>query len=257
MTKKTNIPQTTTKRLEGKTALITGASRGIGAAVAREFARQGAHVILVARSLKNLEAMDDAIREETGQRATLIPLDLMDVDKIDAMVATIAERFGSLDILVGAAGMLGGLRPINSYPNKLWEQTMKLNVEANFRLLRACDGLLRKSPAGRVIMITAGAARNVMPFWGLIAISKSALETMVITYAVESSNTTVKANLVDPGEIDTKFLREAYPGIPEKSTLPQPDSIAHHFVALAEDACKYNARVIKLSPKGLEAHVAI
>lgn len=245
------------QKLKGKVALITGASRGIGAAVAREYARQGAHVILLARTLKDLEAVDDAIRADGSHPATIVPLDLRDMDKIDAMVMTMAERFKRLDILVGNAGMLGGLRPINSITNKQWDQALALNLTVNFRLLRACDPLLRHAEQGRAIFVTSGISRHLQPYWGLLATTKSALESMVRCYAMEVANTNICANLIDPGEIDSKFLREAYPGLDESNELPKPESIVKNFVTLAEDQCKYHGIIMKVAPQGMTTHVVI
>ena len=152
-------------RLTGRIALITGASRGIGAAVARRFAREGAQVILTARTIGALEEIDDAIRADGGQ-ATLVPLDLLKHDHIDPMAASLYERFGRLDILVGNAAMLGTLSPVAHADPPKWQQVLDLNLMANFRLIRAVDPLLRASQAGRAIFVTAGAAREPQAYWG-------------------------------------------------------------------------------------------
>ncbi|MBL4740260.1 MAG: SDR family NAD(P)-dependent oxidoreductase, partial [Sneathiella sp.] len=152
------------KRFQDKTALITGASRGIGAAVAKALAAEGAHVILVARSVGGLEEVDDAI-SALGGTATLVPLDLLKTDAIDGLASPILERWKKLDILVGAAGTLGKLTPTAQYDPKLWEDVFKLNVHANWRLIRALDPLLRHSDAGRALFVTAEPARLKKLYW--------------------------------------------------------------------------------------------
>src|SRR5262252_5066124 len=141
------------KRLDGRLALVTGASRGIGAAVARRFAAEGAHVILVARTVGGLEELDDEMRAQGGA-ATLVPLDLRDFDKIDQMGAALYQRFGRLDVLVGNAGVLGSLSPMGHFEPKVWAEVMEVNLTANWRLIRALDPLVRLSEAGRVIFTT-------------------------------------------------------------------------------------------------------
>ncbi len=170
------------KSLQGQVALVTGASRGIGAATAKMLAAKGAHVVLIARTVGGLEAVDDDIRA-AGGKATLVPLDLSQHEMIDALAASIYERWGRLDILVGNAGMLGSLTPIAHADPKQWAQIMDVNVTANYRLIRAMDPLLRQSSHGKVVFVTSGVARTPTPFWGLYAASKAALEHLVHTYA--------------------------------------------------------------------------
>lgn len=232
-------------RLSGKIALITGASRGIGAAVAERYAREGAHVILTARTVGALEAVDDAIQKITGTPATIAPLDLRQSDSIDALGAQIYERFGKLDILVGNAATLGTLSPIaHASPSEV-EDVFSINVLANARLLRACDPLLRLAKTGRVIMVTSGAAQRAVAYWGPYAASKAALENLTLTYAAEVAMTTVRANLLDPGAVATAMRAKAFPGEDPK-TLPTPESICEWFVRLAEadapNAKRINAR---------------
>ena len=154
------------KILDGRTALITGASRGIGAAIAGRFAAEGAHLILTARTVGGLEEVDDAIRGAGGAKATLVPADLLDMDQIDRIAAAVYERFGKLDVLVGNAGTLGILSPVGHVDPKIWDETMALNVTVNYRLIRAFDSLLRLSDAGRAIFVSSGAARSAKPYWG-------------------------------------------------------------------------------------------
>lgn len=226
---------TTDKILAGRTALVTGASQGIGEAVARAYARAGAHVILTARNTAALERLDDAIRAEGGT-ATLIPLDLLDFAKIDALGPALAEKFGGLDIFVGNAGMLGTLGPLPHGDAKEWDNVMALNVTANFRLIRTLDPLLRASDAGRVILVTSAAAEGDRAYWGAYAASKAALESLARSYGAETEKTNLRVNLVDPGRTRTKMRAAAYPG-EDVLTLKTPDDIVSVFVDLAAPDC--------------------
>jgi len=234
----------TIRRLEGRTALITGASRGIGAAVAKRFAAEGAQVILLARSQASLEEVDDEIRA-AGDKATLVPLDLRKPDDIDRMGASLYERFGKLDILVGNAGVLGGLSPVGHFALKDFAEVMAVNVTANWRLIRSFDGLLRQSDSGRAIFTTSGITEGVHPYWGAYAASKAALETLALTWASEvARNTKLKVNLVDPGVVATRLRVEAFPG-EDQSKLPQPDSVAGLYVDLAAADCPHHGKIIR------------
>lgn len=229
----------------GKTVLITGASRGIGAAAARRFASLGAHVILAARTVSDLEKVDDAIQTDGNGAATLVPIDLRELDTIDAMIANIAARFGTLDVLVGNAGILGDLRPLNDVTNKLWDEVMTVNVTANFRLLRAAHPLLKQADNGRAIFMSSKLAGNVIaPFWGLMATSKAALQQMVKTYAAEQKKTSIRANCIDPGTVNTAMLKQAYPGA-DLTQHPSPEDIADLFVQLASPDYALTGQVVK------------
>ncbi len=229
-------------KLTGKIALITGASRGIGAAVAKRFAAEGAHVILTARTIGGLEAVDDEIQKITGQPATIVPLDLRQSDMIDALGAQIYERFGKLDILVGNAATLGTLSPLaHASPSEV-EDVFSINTIANARLLRSCDPLLRLAKAGRVIMVTSGAAVSPIAYWGPYAASKAALEHLTLTYAAEMAMTTVRANILDPGATRTAMRAKAFPG-EDPLTLPSPESITDLFVTLSEADAPNGKRV--------------
>ncbi|MBL6934651.1 MAG: SDR family NAD(P)-dependent oxidoreductase [Alphaproteobacteria bacterium] len=231
------------KKLDGRIALITGASRGIGAAVARLFASQGAHVVLTARTTGGLEETDDAIRS-TGGAATLVPLDLREFDQIDRMGAAIAERFGRLDILVGNAAVLGVLGPTGHMTPEVWQEVMDVNVTANWRLIRSFDPLLRESDAGRAIFVTSGVTSGVFPYWSAYAASKAALETLVCTYAGEVEKTNIHVNLLDPGIVATAMRATAFPG-EDPATLAQPEDIAPAFLDLALPSCRKQGQVIR------------
>ena len=218
-------------RLAGKIALITGASRGIGAAAAERFAREGAHVVLAARTIGGLEEVDDIVRAAGGS-ATLVPVDLRDFIKIDELAASLFDRYARLDILVGNAAEFGTFSPLGHIDPATWTEVVDLNLTANWRLIRVMDPLLRAAPAGRAIFVTSGVARGVFPYWGPYAVSKVGLEMLVKIYAGEITKTRVRANLIDPGIVRTRLRARAFPG--ENPTyLPQPDSVADAFLALA------------------------
>ncbi len=229
-------------KLAGRIAVITGASRGIGAATAKIFTAEGAHVILVARTQGGLEEIDDEIRA-AGGTATLVPMDLTDYDKIDEMGATIFERYGKLDILIANAGMLGTMGPINHIDPKIWEQTLAVNVTANWRLIRSFDPLLRQSDAGRAIFLTSFAAQVHRAYWGIYATSKAALDMMVMTYAQEILKTNVTVNLFNPGKTRTIMRAEAYPG-EDPETVKVPEFTASQLVDLVLPSCKLNGEII-------------
>ncbi len=236
-------------RLSGRIALVTGASRGIGAAVAKRFAAEGAHVILTARTVGGLEEVDDAILKATGKNATLVPLDLREYDKIDQLGFSIYERFGKLDILVSNAGALEALGPIAQYDPKLWSRVMDLNVTANYRLIRSLDRLLRTSESGRAIFVTSAAAKAPYPYWSPYGASKAALEMIVKTYAMEIAASPLRVNLLDPGVVATKMRTQAFPGEDPKS-IAQPDQVTDAFVDLAEAACALHGEIVSAQSVG-------
>jgi NAD(P)-dependent dehydrogenase (short-subunit alcohol dehydrogenase family) len=221
--------------LSGRVALVTGASRGIGRATAVALGEAGAHVILVARSIEGLEEVDDRIRS-AGSEATLVPLDLKDFDALDRMGAAIFERWGKLDALVGNAGILGLLTPIAHLQPKSWDELIAVNVTANFRLIRSCDPLLKRSDAARAVFVSSGAASKARPFWGGYAASKAALESLVLTYANECVGTNVNVNLFNPGATRTKMRAQAMPG-EDPMSLPAPEDIAPQIVDLLLPTC--------------------
>lgn len=236
-----------TGQLTGKVALVTGGSRGIGAAVARRFAQEGAHLILAARTVGGLEEVDDAIRA-VGGTATLVPVDLREFDKIDELAAALIDRYGRLDILVGNAGEFGVFSPLGHIPPAIWDEVMDLNLTANWRLIRAMDPLLRAAPAGRVIFVTSAIGRDSLAYWGAYAVSKSGLEMLVRIYAAEIEKTRVRANLIDPGPLRTRLRARAFPG-EDPTSLLSPDSVTEAFVALAGSRCTRNGDIVTLSSK--------
>lgn len=229
--------------LDGRIALITGASRGLGAAVAERFAVEGAELILVARTTGGLEETDDRVRA-AGSKATLVPLDLMDGAAIDQLGAAIAQRWGRLDVLVGNAAILGPLGPAGHCEPKLWDEVFRLNVTANWHLIRSVDVLLRASDAGRAIFVTSRAARRVKAYWAAYAASKAALEALAKSYAGELEKTAVKVNLLDPGITRTRMRAEAMPGEDPAVQAP-PEEVARAFVALADAACSISGQIVE------------
>ncbi|MEK9843338.1 SDR family NAD(P)-dependent oxidoreductase [Thalassospira sp.] len=233
---------TDTKRLEGRVALITGASHGIGYAVAKRFAAEGAQIIAIGRNVGALEELSDEITD-AGGKISLLPLDLTMFEKVDAIGPTIYERFGKLDIVVGNAGLLGEIAPVGHIDTQVFDNTVATNVTSNFRLIRTVDKLLQLSDAGRAIFVTSNASAKGRAFWGLYAATKAALEALVLSYAQELEESKVRVNLINPGRIRTKMRAEAYPG-EDPETLPTPDSITDVFVDLAEASCTKHGEVV-------------
>ena len=228
--------------LEGRIALVTGASRGIGRASAIALAKAGAHVILVARTVGGLEETDDEI-QKAGGSATLVPLNLRDFDAIDRLGASIYERWGKLDAFLGNAGVLGQLTPLAHLEPKTFQEVLEVNVTANWRMIRSLDPLLRLSDAGRVLFVTSGAARKHIAFWGAYAMSKSALEILALTYAVECEPTNIKVNLINPGPMRTLMRRKAMPG-ENPEDLVKPDEMAFKVVEMLSPSYTLNETII-------------
>jgi len=221
--------------LEGRIALVTGASRGIGRAAALALAQAGAHVIAVARTQGALEELDDEIRTISGERATLVPLDLANGDGLDQLGLAIHQRHGRLDILVHAGAMLGGLSPVAHMDPKHWDQVVAVNLTSTYRLIRSMEPLLRQSEAGRAIVLTTGVAERPRAFWGAYAATKAGLEALVRCWADEIESTPVRAVLVDPNVMRTRMRAEAFPG-EDPETLTDPSEIGPMIVELAARA---------------------
>ncbi len=229
--------------MKGRIALVTGASRGIGRAVAKRFAEEGAQLVLVASTQGALEEMDDELRA-MGNQPTLVPADLTDFEMIDRIGDAVFERFKRLDILVGNAATLGVLGPMGHIDPKVWDSVIALNLTANWRLIRSFDPLLKISDAGRAIFVTSGAAHANVPYWGAYAVSKAGLESMVLTYAGEVSKTNLRVNLIDPGATRTAMRRKAFPG-EDPTTVKPPESLTGLFVELAESSCARHGEVVR------------
>ena len=218
-------------QLEGRVALVTGASRGIGYHLSKLLAAEGAHVVAVARTVGGLEELDDEIKA-TGGSATLVPLDLTDMAGIDRLGGALAERWGKLDVLVANAGVLGVLSPIGHIEAKVFDKTMLINVTSTWRLIRSVDPLLRHSDAGRGIVLSSGAAHSCKAFWSLYAATKAAEEAMVRSWANETTSLPLRVNSVNPGATRTAMRALAMPG-ENPDTLPTPASVAARILPLA------------------------
>jgi NAD(P)-dependent dehydrogenase (short-subunit alcohol dehydrogenase family) len=216
--------------LDGSVALVTGASRGIGAATAIELAQLGAHVVITARTQGGLEETDDAIRA-AGGAATLLPLDLREADPVDRIGPSLYQRFQRLDVLVHCAGALGRLTPIAHLMPNEWAEAVGVNLDAAMRLIRTCDPLLRVAPAGRAVFVTTMRARAPKAYWGSYGASKAAMEHLALTWADEVAGTKLRVNLFDPGPVATRLRREAFPGeLPDR--LAKPADVAPALAAL-------------------------
>jgi NAD(P)-dependent dehydrogenase (short-subunit alcohol dehydrogenase family) len=217
--------------LKGRLALVTGASRGIGRAMALELARAGAHVIAVARTTGALEELDDEIRAETGASATLVPLDVTDGAGIDRLGGAIFERWKKLDMLFGNAGILGPMSPLGHIDPEDWQKVLDVNLTANWRFIRAMDPLLRQSDAGRVVFVTSRAGIYCKAYWGGYAVTKAALDCLARIYANECASTNIRVNLLNPGPIRTVLRAQAFPG-EDPATLPTPEALARAALPL-------------------------
>jgi NAD(P)-dependent dehydrogenase (short-subunit alcohol dehydrogenase family) len=236
-----------TQPIAGRVALVTGASRGIGAAVAKRFAAAGAHLVLIARTVGGLEEVDDEILQATGERATLLPLDLANGDQIDQIGPSIHQRFGRLDIIVGNAATIGPLSPIGHVTAKDWDRIIAVNLTANFRLIRTLDPLLRLSDAGHAVFVTCGVTTSVHPYWGAYAASKAGLETLVRTYAGEVAKTTVRVNLIDPGIVATRLRAAGFP-LEDAAKLRRPEDVTDGFLDLASPTSARHGERLDLMP---------
>jgi NAD(P)-dependent dehydrogenase (short-subunit alcohol dehydrogenase family) len=228
--------------LQGAVALVTGASRGIGAATAIALARLGAHLVITARTQGGLEETDDAIRAAGGS-ATLLPLDLREGEKIDVLGPSIYQRFGRLDALVHCAGALGQLTPAGHILPKDWADVVAVNLAATWHLIRTCDVPLRQSPAGRAVFVTEVVARDPTAYWGALGATKAGMENLVRTWAAETTKTNLRINLFDPGIVRSKMRGAAFPG-ENPATLPGPETVADALAALCRpDETRHGALI--------------
>ncbi len=219
-----------TKKLEGRLALVTGASRGIGAATAEALGAAGAHVVLVARTAGGLEEVEERIHQAGGS-ATIAPLDLTESESIARLAAALAERWDKLDMLVLNAAMLGSLTPVPAIDGKEMGKLLTLNLIANQALIAAFDPLLRKSGDARVVAVTSSVGRNPRAYWGAYGASKAALETLVLSYGEEMRSFGVRTAIVDPGATATVMRVRAFPG-EDQATLKQPEVVGSAIVDL-------------------------
>jgi NAD(P)-dependent dehydrogenase (short-subunit alcohol dehydrogenase family) len=229
--------------LDRTIALVTGASRGIGAAAAVELARLGARVVITARTQGGLEETDDAIRALGGE-ATILPLDLREAARIDAIGPTLFQRFGRLDILIHNAGALGRLTPVAHILPDDWADVVAVNLSATWRLIRTCDPLLRQAPAGRAVFVTESRAREPRAYWGAMGATKAGMEHLVLTWAQEVATTRLRVNLLDPGPVATRMRANAFPG-EDRTVLPAPDAVTPALAALCLPAEERNGALVR------------
>jgi NAD(P)-dependent dehydrogenase (short-subunit alcohol dehydrogenase family) len=232
-----------TGRLAGRLALITGASRGIGRAVAKAYAAEGAHVILAARTQGGLDEVDDEIRA-AGGTATLVPLDLTDGPLVDGLGPTLYKRFGQLDIVVANGAILGPVTPLVNVSDAQWNAVIATNLTANWRLIRSLDPLLRAAEHGRAIFVSSAAAFKCRAYWGPYSISKAALEALAKTYAEEVATTPVKVSILDPGRTRTAMRAAAMPG-EDPMSLPAPETLTELFITLAMPSSTVHGEVVR------------
>ena len=220
------------KPLDNQLALVTGASRGIGAATAIALAAAGAHVVLTARTAKDLEAVEETIFDAGGS-ATIAPLDMTQTDSIARLASAVGERWQALDVLVLNAGMLGTLAAVPAIDPKEFAQVLTLNVSAQVAMIQAFDAMLRKAPAAKVIGVTSSVGRNPRAYWGAYGASKAAFETLIGAYGDETSEISgIRTAILDPGATRTKMRARAYPGEAPESVKP-PEVVAERIAALA------------------------
>lgn len=237
------------KRLAGKVALVTGASRGLGYATALHLAREGAHVIATARTKGGLEELDDDIKA-AGSSATLVPMDIKDFDAIDRLGGVIFERWKRLDVLIGNAGLAGKVTPLPHLAPALFNDVMAVTVTANYRLIRSMDPLLRMSDAGRAVFITSGTAYKAQAYWASYAVPRAALECMVKIYAREMATTNVRVNSFSPGPARTTLRSRNMPG-EDPLTVPTAEDVMAQIIPLCLPDFTDYASVYKYAATGL------
>ena len=220
----------THKPLADRIALVTGASRGIGAALALQLAEAGAHIVAVARTVGGLEELDDKIKAAGGS-ATLVPLDVKDSDGIARLALALNERYQRLDVLIGNAGVLGPLSPLGHIEPKNWDNLLAVNLTANWQLIRCMDALLKRSSAGRAVFVTSGLSWMARAYTGAYAATKAGLEALARVYADETKSTAVRVNIFNPGPTRTRMRAAVMPG-EDPMTLPTPEVVAATIVPL-------------------------
>ncbi|WNM09615.1 SDR family NAD(P)-dependent oxidoreductase [Komagataeibacter nataicola] len=236
-----------TAMTEGPVALVTGASRGIGQAVAIALAQAGMRCILTARTQGGLEQADDQIRQHTARSATLLPLDLTDGEKLDTLGPSIAAQFGRLDCVVHCAGTLGVLSPLAHLQPRDWERALQTGPLTTWRLIRTLAPLLERAPAGRAVFLTDQHARQPAPFWGLVAATRAAQEAIVNTWVRElPTGSPLRINLFEPGPVATRLRKLAMPAL-DMASLPTPNDIAPHIVRLCQSGPQPQGRCITLN----------
>lgn len=218
--------------MDKRITLVTGASKGIGRATCIALAKAGHHVIAIARSKKALEKLDDEV-SELGGSMTLIPFDLKDAKAFEALGSAIAQKFGRIDGLISNAGVLGNIGPLQAGGERQFNETIDVNLSANWRLIRVMDPLLRRSETPRALFMTSGVVPRPRAFWGPYQASKAGLEALVYAWADENEQTSLRVNLFDPGAVRTDMRADAMPG-EDPMTLPAPESIAELIVPVVE-----------------------
>jgi NAD(P)-dependent dehydrogenase (short-subunit alcohol dehydrogenase family) len=236
--------------LSSRIALVTGASRGIGHAAALALAREGAHIVAIARTVGGLEELDDAIGA-AGGTATLVPLDLNDMDGLARLGGALHERHGKLDILIGNAGIAGPSSPLGHIDVKAWQDVMSINVTANFQLIRCMEPLLQKSDAGRAVFITSGVASTAPAYLGPYSASKAALNALVRVWAHETASTALRVNLFSPGPVRTKMRAQVMPG-EDPMTLDTPEQVAELIVPMCLPSWQDTGKVFEYRARALK-----
>jgi NAD(P)-dependent dehydrogenase (short-subunit alcohol dehydrogenase family) len=237
-------------RFKDRIALVTGASRGLGRAMALLLAREGAHVVICARTAGALEEVDDEIRA-TGGAATILKLDLRAQDRIDQLGPVLYQRWGKLDILVAAGGILGPLSPLPHVAAEAWESVLDINLSANWRLIRTLDPLLKRSDAGRALFVTSGVSSGDLAYWGPYAVSKAGLEVLAKSYAQELANTAVRVSILDPGPMRTALRAKAFPG-EDRSKLVDPADVAAFALPLLLPSKTENGDLVRFRADAAE-----
>jgi len=232
----------TTPDLSGKLVLVTGATRGIGRAVAIAAASAGAELVITGRTIGALEEVDDEIKAGGGH-ATIVEMDMQDTAAMPRLAAAIAERWGRLDGFVANAAILTALTPVGHVTPEDWETNIAVNLTGQWHMIRAFDPLLRAAPAGRAILVTSGAAVGSRPFWGPYAATKAGLEALGRSWAGESEQTDIRINMMNPGGTATTMRASAFPG-EDPASLPQPADIAPAFLALLAEDCLWHGEVV-------------